>query len=197
MTRVAYGTKSVSAALVVAACALLCGSQHLVCGQSEGLNAGALKAQMKVFEAVINETLAETFAPPFGVLEKPKGTYLPEFGVVFTLEVSLYPARAPAPFDFRPLSKEELEKSRKMRQERIAFIKQTVPRLLADHAITLRVVPQDESIAVVVHLFYVQTEGGNLPSQVVMEVKKRDLEQYWSKKLSFEELRSKVRTFEL
>lgn len=156
-----------------------------------------LKAQMKVMEAVINETMAQTFEPPFGVLEKAKGTFLPDFGVVFMLEVNLYPVRIPNMFDTRPPSRDELEKARKTKLLRIGVIKQTVPRLLADHASTLRGISSDESIAVVVHLFHFQAEGESLPTQIVMEIKKRDLEQYWDKKLSFEELRAKLKTLEL
>lgn len=197
MTRGAYGTRRLSRTLEVFVGVLLCGSQHLGYGQPEGLQAGALKAQMKVLEAVINETMAQTFAPPFGVLENAKGSYLPDFGVVFSLEVNLYPVRVPNPFDMRPLSKEELEKARRAKLERIGIIKQVVPRLLADHASALRELSANDSIAVVVHLFYFQLEGDNLPSQIVMEVKKRDLEQYWNKKLSFEDFRGKVSTLEL
>jgi hypothetical protein len=193
----AYRTKRLSGTLGIAAAILLFGSQHLAYGQREGQDLVALKAQMRVLEAVVNETLAQTFVPPFGVLEKAKGSYLPDFGVVFSLEVNLYPIRVPSPFDMRPLSKEELEKARKAKLERIGIIKQTLPRLLADHASALRELSANDSIAVVVHLFYVPVEGDNLPSQVVIEVKKSDLEQFWDKKLSFEELHSRVRTLEL
>jgi len=177
--------------------AILASCPPLRAAQPGGMDAAALKAQIGVMEAVINETLAQTFAPPFGVLEKAKGSYLPDFGVVFSLEVNLYPLRAPSPFNLRPLTQEELEKARKAKVDRIEKIKQTVPRLLADHASALRELSANDSIAVAVHLFYYQAEGDNLPSQVVMEVKKHDLEQLWDKQLSFDELRAKIRTLEL
>lgn len=166
-------------------------------GAETGPNSTALKAQMKILEAVINETMGQTFSPPFGLLEKAKGTYLPSFGVVFGLEVNLYPVRIPNPFDLRPLSKEELAKARKVKLERIQTIEQAVPRLLADHASTLREIGPDESIAVVVHLFHLQAEGESLPTQIIMEVKKSDLDQYWDKKLSYDRLREKVTVLEL
>jgi hypothetical protein len=192
----AFGSvrRELVAALVVG---MLLLSGHHLSGGATGPSSTALKAQMKVLEAVINETMGQTFAPPFGLLEKAKGTYLPNFGVVFSLEVNLYPVRIPNPFDLRPLSKEELEKARKVKLERIRTIKQAVPRLLADHGSTLREIGADESIAVVVHLFHFQAEGESLPTQIVMEVKKSDLDQYWDKKLSFDGLREKVKTLEL
>jgi len=166
-------------------------------GGQTGPSSTALKAQMKVLEAVINENMGQTFSLPFGLLEKAKGTYLPNFGVVFSLEVNLYLVRVPNPFDLRPLSQEELAKARRVKLERIRTVEQAVPRLLADHASTLRAIGPDESIAVVVHLFHLQAEGESLPTQIIMEVKKGDLDQYWDKKLSYDGLREKVRVLEL
>jgi len=157
----------------------------------------ALLKQMRVIQAVIDETMGQTFLPPFGLLKKADGTYLPGFGVVFSLEVNLYPLRVPSPFDPRPLSKDELEKSRRGEMQRIEAIKKGIPRLLADHARGLRELNPGDSVAVVVHLFRVQLQGDQLPTQLVFQVKKSDLEDFWNQKLSFEELVSKTRVLEL
>ncbi len=160
-------------------------------------NLSALKGEMKVFEAVINETMVQTFAPPFGLLEKAKGAYLPGFGIVFSLEVNLNLVRAPSPFNMQPVSKEELAKAQKMRKERLRMIKTTVPRLLADHGGGLRDVSPDEFVAVVVHLFPLPDDDEKLPSQIVLEVKKSDLDQYSERKLSYAEFEKKVSVLEL
>jgi hypothetical protein len=160
-------------------------------------NYSALMRQMRIVQAVIDESMAQTFALPFGLLETTKGTYLPDFGVVFSLEVNLYPTRVPGPFDPRPLNKEELEKARKTKLERIGIIKDSIPRLLADHASGLRDLSPEESVAVVVHLFHFQAEGEKLPTQLIVEVKKRYLNQYWEKKLSYDELVLKMKILEL
>jgi hypothetical protein len=141
--------------------------------------------------------MAQTFAPPFGLLEKTKGTYLPGFGLVFSLEVNLYPLRAPNPFDMSPLSKAELDKAQKAKQERIATIKESVPRLLADHAISLRDLGSDDSVAVAVHLFEVQSGDTKFPDQLVIETRKSDLDQFWDKKISYKELVAKMKVLEL
>jgi hypothetical protein len=165
--------------------------------QSPPANLSALKGEMKVFEAVIDGTMAQTFAPPFGLLEKTKGTYLPGFGLAFSLEVNFYPMRVPNPFDMAPLSKAELEKAQKMKLERIATIKESVPRLLADHAISLRDLSSDDSVAVVVHLFEMQPGNTKFPDQLVMETRKSDLDQFWDKKISYKELVAKMKILEL
>jgi hypothetical protein len=165
--------------------------------QSLPPNHTALKGEMKVFEAVIDETMAQTFAPPFGLLEKTKGTYLPGFGLAFSLEVNLYPLPTPTLFDPHPTSKVDLEKARKVQVERIATIKESVRRLLADHAISLRELGSDESVAVVVHLFVMQPGNTELPGQLVIETRKSDLNQFWDKHISYQELAAKMRILEL
>ena len=166
-------------------------------GQSAPSGYMALKGEMKVMEAVIDETMAQQFAPPFGLLEKAKGAYVPDFGLVFGLEVNLYPLRTPNPFNPRPLTTTELEEARKITRERIEGIRKSLPRLLADHASSLRDLNPDQSMAVVVHLFHLETELEPLPTQVVVEARKADLDQYWEKRLSYQQLVGKMKILEL
>jgi hypothetical protein len=187
--------KSGRAIMVGLACCLF--PLWSVRAQSPSSHLTALKGEMKVFEAVIDGTMAQTFAPPFGLLEKTKGTYLPGFGLAFSLEVNLYPTRVPNPFNMTPLSKTELEKAQKMKLERIATIKKSVPRLLADHAISLRDLSSDDSVAVVVHLFEMEPGDTKLPDQLVIETRKSDLDQFWDKKISYADLVGKVKILEL
>ena len=187
--------RSGRAVMIGLACCLL--PLWRVRAQSPPSNLSALKGEMKVFEAVIDGTMAQTFAPPFGLLEKTKGTYLPGFGLAFSLEVNLYPTRAPNPFDMAPLSKAELEKAQKGKLERIATVKTSVPRLLADHAMSLRDLSADDSVAVVVHLFEMRPGDTKLPDQLVIESRKSDLDQFWDKKISYEELVGRMKILEL
>jgi hypothetical protein len=165
--------------------------------QSPPPDLSALKGEMKVFEAVIDGTMGQAFAPPFGLLQKTKGTYLPGFGLAFSLEVNVYPLRAPNPFNMAPLSKAELEKARKEKLARIATVKESVPRLLADHAMSLRGLGSDDSVAVVVHLFEMDPGDAKLPDQLVIETRKSDLDQFWDKKISYEGLVTKMKILEL
>ena len=166
-------------------------------GQWPSANVSALKGEMRVFEAVIDGTMAQTFSPPFGLLEKTQGTYLPGFGLAFSLEVNLYPLRAPNPFNVAPLSKGEIDKAQKVKQGRIVTVKESVPRLLADHAMSLRDLSPNDSIAVVVHLFDVSTGQSKLPEQIIVETRKADLDEFWDKKISYRDLLGKMKVLEL
>jgi len=141
--------------------------------------------------------MAQTFAPPFGLLEKTQGTYLPGFGLAFSLEVNLYPMRTPTPFNMTPLSKGEIEKAQKAKRDRIVAVKESIPRLLADHAMSLRDLGSNDSIAVVVHLFEVDNGDSKFPDQLIIETRKSDLDQFWDKKISYQELLGKVKVLEL
>jgi hypothetical protein len=157
----------------------------------------ALKGEMKVLEAVIDQSLSESFPPPFGVLEKAKGTYLPDFGVAFSVEVYLYPMRTPTPFDTRPTTPAEEEKARRAQLARIAAIKKSVPHMLVEYASGLRDVRPEESVAIIIHFFHAQAESEKVPSQIVMVVRKQSLDDLWDKKISFDELLEKVKWVEL
>jgi len=159
-------------------------------------NFSALKAEMQVFEAVIDGTMAPTFVAPFGLLEKTRGTYLPGFGLVFSLEVNLYPLRSTSPFDLTPLSKAELERAAKTGRERIAAIKESVPRMLADHAMSLHDLLSDNSVAVVVHFFQAGPVEAKFPDQLVIATRKSDLDQYWERKISYQELVARMKVLE-
>jgi hypothetical protein len=180
---------------LVAVCATL-GAGRPARSQSEAPGYGRLKGEMKVLSAVIDEAMAQTFSPPFGVLQKAKGTFLPDFGVVFTLEVNLYPVSFQKLLQVRPPTESELAHQLKAKKERIQTIRQMVPRLLADHARGLRDVDSDEYVAVVVQLFYVQTGTEELPTQVVVEVKKHTLDSYWDQKLTYDQFLSQAKIIE-
>jgi len=168
-----------------------------VLAQSPTHNFNALKGEMKVFEAVIDGTMGQTFAPPFGLLEKTQGTYLPGFGLAFSLEVNLYPLRVPNPFNMAPLTKAEIEKAQKVKRERIAIVKESIPRLLADHAMSLRDLNSDDCVAVVVHLFGVEPGDTQFPDQLVIETRKVELDQYWERKISYQDLVAKMQILEI
>ena len=176
-------------------CGLLLGQS--VVTQSPPTNFTALKGEMKVFEAVIDETMAQIFAPPFGLLEKTKGTYLPGFGLTFSLEVNLYPLPALSPFDSHVPSKGEPEMRRRVEVQRIRAIKQSVCRLLADHAVSLRDLRSEDSVAVIVHLFIMDAGDSKLPDQLVIEARKSDLDLFWGMKITYKDLVDRITILDL
>jgi hypothetical protein len=61
----------------------------------------------------------------------------------------------------------------------------------------LRDLSSDDSIAVVVYLFEMEPGDTKFPDQLVIETRKSDLNQFWDKKISYEELVAKTKILEL
>jgi hypothetical protein len=181
--------------LLVLACGL--GLATSRAAQSPPAKLVALRGQMKIFEGVIDGNMAQIFSPPFGLLEKTLGTYLPGFGLAFSLEVNLYPARAFTPFGPLAVNPTETKKAQQLKSERIAAVKESVPRLLADHASSLRDLTADDHIAVVVHLFRLEEAEDGLPGQLVIETRMSDLNSFWDRQISYQQLLTRIKILEL
>ena len=152
-----------------------------------------LRAQVEEFQVLINRDLQSALDHPFGMLQDPKGIYLPRFGVVFHMELNLAPIRMISMFDIRPYTEEELQQTRGAKLQRIRELKAHVSELLRVHGAELSAVPQEQSVAVAVHLFNMpseRTEG--LPTQIVIEVSRDMLAESQAQMVSAEEFRSKI-----
>ena len=168
---------------------VLSGAQPAAAGQSPDYP--AIKRQTQLFETVLNTAIQQRFEQPFLVLQETKGSYLEGYGVVFTLEVSLYPMRIRTPFSATPYSDKELSAARAQKLARIKDLETLIRDLLRDHGMGLSFVPDNENVAVVVHLFN-QAEQRDLPSQLAVQAKKQWLQDAAGRKLSAAEFRQKL-----
>lgn len=112
---------------------------------------------------------------PFFLLGYTRGVYVDGFGVVFSTELNLIASAAPSPF--RPAyTKEEIEKIRQRKVQRLTSLKQNMREMLINSAASLDAISANEQIVVGVSLFYHDWESTNgLPRQVVMQASKKAL----------------------
>src|SRR5215831_19426128 len=82
-----------------------------------------IKKELVVFQGVVDTTVRQLFQGPFPILGSTKGTYLPEYGAVFNLEVNLYQIRHISPFDLRPHTNQELKEAYSAMLKRIETLK--------------------------------------------------------------------------
>jgi len=153
----------------------------------------AMRNQLQLFQEYLNRNLQATFENPFVLLQDVKGTYLPQFGVVFHMEANLHPLRILSMFDFKPYTPEELRMVRDSKLERIRQIKARVSDLLLEQGTELSALPAAQNVAVVVHLFNLpneQTDG--LPSQLVIEVGRGALAEAKARKVTAQDFRKQV-----
>jgi hypothetical protein len=154
-----------------------------------------MRNQLQTFQEFLNRSLQTTFENPFVLLQDVKGTYLPQFGVVFHMEANLHPLRVLSMFEIKPYTEEELRNVRASKLERIRQIKVRVSDLLLQQGMELTALPAAQNVAVVVHLFNLpneQTDG--LPSQLVIETSRSALAEAKARQATAEDFR-KVVTF--
>jgi hypothetical protein len=172
-------------------------AQSAPAGQPIAAQLATLRAQVQQFQALINRELQTALDHPFGMLQDPKGIYLPHFGVVFHMELNLAPMRMMTMFDTRPYTEEELQQTRQTKLQRIREMESHLSELLREHGAELSAVPPDQNVAVVVHLFNMPSERTDgLPTQIVVEVSRGVLADPQTRVSSLEEFRKQVRVFD-
>ena len=150
-------------------------------------NLRSLKVQLRAFQDILNRSIPQSFEQPFTLLQDTKGSYLPNFGAVFHLEVNLHPLRLMWPFDMRPHTAEELQKARELKLQRIRQLKTHLSKLLLEYGVKLSEVPADQNVAIAVHLFNLPSEQSDLPTQLVIEASRGALLDAQARQLTIEE----------
>lgn len=112
---------------------------------------------------------------PFYILGDTRGVYVDGYGVVFSTELNLIAAATESPF--RPAyTKEEIEKIRQRKVQRLDALKHNMREMLISSAASMDAIGAEEQIVLGVTLFYFKWEDTNgLPRQVVMQASKKAL----------------------
>jgi hypothetical protein len=153
----------------------------------------AIKKDLAVFQGVIDTTVKQIIQGPFAILGSTKGTYLPEYGAVFNLEVNLYQIRQLSPFDFRPHTEKELNDAYNLMMKRIEDLKERLVKAMGEHGSSLEQLKPNDYLTVVVHLFSAETEAKRpAPSQMILRVKKSFITDYRENRLPLGDLAKKV-----
>ena len=164
---------------------------------SAGLDLAGLKKELAVFQGVIDTTIKENLQGPFPVLGSTRGTYLPDYGAVFNLEVNAYLIRQLSPFDLKPHSQKEIDEAYEKMMSRIQNVKGLIIKAIAEHGNSINQLKPGENLTVVVYLFSGSGEGKKpIPSQMVLNVKRFVLQQYRENKISMDDLKQNIRVIQ-
>jgi hypothetical protein len=130
---------------------------------------------------------------PFYLLGSARGVYLENYGVVFTAEVNL--VMGPSVTPFRPrLNKDEIDRLRQRKLNRLDDLRKLMRDMMIHSAATLKEVPEAEQIVVGVNLFHHSWENtAGLPSQLVMQARRKDLAGFESGRVTAEALAAAIR----
>ncbi len=137
------------------------------------------RREIQNFEAAIYAIINETFANPYGLVNRPKGVYLPGYGDMFAFLVNIQRAVIKTPWG-EVRGAQEVTPAQK--KQRMAELTDRLVRLLLDRGTSLTQLRPDESVAIVAFF-----EDRNFPDEenqsrtIVLSALKKDLEE-WSRR---------------
>lgn len=157
------------------------------------------RAALLPLEKGFDQRIATRFAidDPIDLLGATRGLYLEGFGVVFTTELS--PVVAPGITPFRPtIPKDQVAKVWERKKARLPVIRQVILDMLVSSAAGLKDLPPEEQIVVGISLHYYSWEDTReLPSQIVMQARRRSLLDFEAKRITATQLNTQLRTREM
>jgi hypothetical protein len=189
MKRAKYLGYLLSAALV--AIPIVSAHQESSRAETEAkIDLASARREIQNFEVIINGVLNESFKNPFGLVQEPKGAYLPGYGHMFSFLVNIHRAVINTPFGKytrkNPIGPEEKKK-------RIEDIKDKLIRLLLDQGDGFRQVGNDESVTIVAFF-----EDRNFPEEtsqnrtIVLSATKKNLKEYAKKQDQWEAFKQRM-----
>jgi hypothetical protein len=111
---------------------------------------------------------------PLALVGPTRGVYLEGYGAVFTAEIN--PISGPIALMHSSFTKEEKDRYKKKRLERIPQLEAVLKQTLVTSAASLDPVPVDEQVVIVVDLSHNPWEDvTGLPGQVMVQASKRKL----------------------
>jgi hypothetical protein len=132
----------------------------------------AARREIVGFESLLSKAIAPTFvSSPFGLVQKPKGVYLPGYGLTFTLLINVHRVVVDTPFG--QIKRGDI--SPEIKKKVVEDIKEQLIRTMLENAPGLSQVRKEESITVVAFV-----EDMNFPDEpnqnktIVLSVLKRD-----------------------
>lgn len=164
---------------------------------SGSLDFSSIKKDLAVFQGVIDTTVKNYIEGPFALLGSTKGTFLPDYGAVFNLEVNVYQIRTISPFDLRPHTDKELNEAYNRMMQRIDSLKGLLVKAIGEHGSSVQQLKPEDNLTLIVHFFGADGDGKrNFPSQLVLNVKKSAIQAYRENKMSLEEMTKNVRVLQ-
>jgi len=136
----------------------------MLVAQAGGAKPETFRKEGPAFQSAVDQAVSEV--PGVSLLQTSKASYIQEFGIVVTLEVTLEQSRSPFNVDARPERPSVLTE----RQQRV---RDKLKQLLTQKAPGLRTAADDQFVAIVVHIFNSNpVDSPNLTQQITVMVKK-------------------------
>ena len=190
MTRILIFPAGVSLVLV-----LLCSAQVHAGNVPAKMDLVQLKRESELFEDIINTSIRQAISNPMLLAEKSRGTYLENYGAVFSLTVNLSRSLIIFPSIIkRPKGAPATEMSP---DKMMALLRGSLAEILGQYGDTLKQLSSDSRISIIAHVLSQSDINGTMVSQVlVITALKVDVEQLQREKITFEDFRKRIRYVE-
>ena len=153
-------------------------------------NSSALAALQKNIDDRLESTPRDE---PFFVLVSTLGVYLEGYGTVFTTQLNLVNSANISPFK-KSFTKEEKERLRKKKADRLPMLRQSMRELLMSSGMQLGKMPAQENVVLAISLFYYSWENTTgLPAQIVLRASRQVLADYQAKRINQAQFDSSLR----
>ncbi|MBI2821993.1 MAG: hypothetical protein HYX74_07190 [Acidobacteria bacterium] len=176
--------------IVCAVGLLLCVSARLEAGN--GTDYRQMRNEIQIFENILRTAIKNEFNHPLALVNEPRGSYLPGYGVNFSFLLNVNRDEVNTPFGVKRFSA-----TPRPRAEKIRVVRELILKLLGEYGNALTQLSGDENFTVSAHI---EDRTSLVPQEreevMVFRVSKRALAEYSSRKIDLKHFRERVETIE-
>ncbi len=157
-------------------------------------NYKGLKKEIDIFSQILNTSLKESVYHPLLVSDPPRGAYLDGYGVVFhaTLNLNRISILALSSRGNKKVSHGDSDV-----KTLIAKLKRNVVDTISQYGNGFKLLPSNEKICIIIHVLKRNLmEGKNLDKVLVIGVRKKDVDSFITKNITFENFKKRIKYIE-
>ena len=151
-----------------------------------------LRNEIQIFETILQTAIKNEFNHPLALVNEPRGTYLPGYGVTFTFLLNINRDEVETPFGVKRFNGQG-----KSRAEKLRIVRDTVMKVLTDFGNSMTQLGQDDNLVVAAHL---EDRTTLVPTQrdevMLFRISRRVLATYGSRQIDQKQFREKVEIIE-
>jgi len=157
------------------------------------INSRQVRNDIEIFEAIVNQALGQLFPNPFALVDRSKGVYLNDYGVVITFGVNIKAAAMETPFGTvtRPETADP-----KQREQKVADLRERLVEVVGDYGNAINQLRETDSVTVVAHIVDPNYAQASRNRTIVLRAFKRDIAAKASRQIDSVEFKKRIRTIE-
>lgn len=153
-----------------------------------------MKKDSELFEDIVNTSIRQVVSNPMLLAEKTRGSYLENYGVVFSLTLNLSRSLIIFPIARKPKAPGTAEKNT---AQTIEMLRKSLSEILGQYGNSLKQLSSDSRISIIAHVLNQSEYGGAGADQVlVLTVFKRDVEQLQRARITLDDFKKRIRYLE-